>query len=294
MPADPQAARRPGGVGEGRATRVVLVAAAAALAAFLLLMPLLVLFAEAFAGGVAAWVAAVTDPDAAASIRLTLLVAAIVVPANTVFGLAAAWCLTRFRFPGRRLLMGLVALPFSVSPVISGLVYVLLFGTQGWFGPLLSDVGLRIVFALPGIVLATVFVTLPFVAGQLIPLMGAQGVEEEEQALVLGASGIQTFLFVTLPKIKWGLLYGVLLCSARSMGEFGAVSVVSGRIRGVTNTMPLHIEVLYQEYDIAAAFGVAALLAGVALLTIGVRAWMEWRQAEARSRGAAALLAVPA
>ncbi len=278
------------GIGEGRVARVLLVAAAAVVAVMLLLMPLAVLFVEAFRGGAGAFVAAVSDPDAAASIRLTLLVAAIVVPVNTVFGVAAAWCLTRFRFRGRRWLRALVGLPFSVSPVVSGLVYVLLFGAQGWLGPLLSDVGLRVVFALPGIVLATVFVTLPFVAGQLIPLMEAQGIEEEEAALVLGASGVQMFLRVTLPKIRWGLLYGVLLCSARSMGEFGAVSVVSGRIRGLTNTMPLHIEVLYQEYNIAAAFGVATLLAGVALMTIGVRAVLEWRQARARVLGGRARL----
>ena len=285
---------RPGfgglGLGENPGWKLALILLAVAAAIWLLLLPLAVLFTEAFAAGIAAFVAAVTDPDAVASIRLTLLVAAIVVPANTVFGLAAAWCVTRFRFTGRRLLAALVGLPLSVSPVVSGLVYMLLFGAQGWFGPLLSDLGLRIVFALPGIVLATVFVTLPFVAGQLIPLMGAQGVVEEEAALVLGASGWQTFLRVTVPKIKWGLLYGVLLCSARSMGEFGAVSVVSGRIRGLTNTMPLHIEVLYQEYNIAAAFGVAALLAGVALLTIAVRALLEWRQDRARTRGSAARL----
>ena len=278
------------GVGEGPVARAVLIACAVLLAALLLLLPLAVLFVEAFSSGVGAFVAAVTDPDAASSIRLTLLVAAIVVPANTLFGIAAAWCVTRFRFVGRRLLASLLALPFSVSPVVSGLVYVLLFGTQGWFGPLLSDTGIRIVFALPGIVLATIFVTLPFVAGQLIPLMEAQGIGEEEAALVLGATGMQMFLRVTLPKIRWGLLYGILLCSARSMGEFGAVSVVSGRIRGLTNTMPLHIEVLYQEYNIPAAFSVAMLLAGVALLTIAARAGLDWRQGRAQRRGSMAVL----
>jgi sulfate transport system permease protein len=282
------------GVGEGRTTRWALIAAALALAVVILAMPLAVLFAEAFASGLTAFVAAVTDPDAVASVRLTLLVTAIVVQANTLFGIAAAWALTRFRFRGRRWLRALVALPFSVSPVVSGLVYVLLFGGQGWFGPLLSDTGLRIIFALPGIVLATIFVTLPFVAGQLIPLMEAQGIEEEEAALVLGASGLQMFLRVTLPKIRWGLAYGVLLCSARSMGEFGAVSVVSGRIRGLTNTMPLHIEVLYQEYNLAAAFGVATLLAAAGLLTIFVRATLDWRQARARSLGGRARLLVAA
>lgn len=279
-------------IGETAPWRAVLVLAALALIVSVLLLPLVVLFAEAFSAGADAFVAAVTDPDALASVRLTLLVAAIVVPLNTLFGLAAAWSITRFRFPGRQVLTSLIALPFSVSPVVSGMVYVLLFGAQGWFGPLLSDTGLRIVFALPGIVLATLFVTLPFVAGQLIPLMDAQGVEEEEAALVLGASGLQMFLRVTLPKVRWGLLYGVLLCSARSMGEFGAVSVVSGRIRGLTNTMPLHIEILYNEYNIAAAFGVATLLAGVALLTIALRAALEWRQDWLRSRGGRAHLAL--
>ena len=278
------------GLGESTAWRALLVSCALLVAAWLLVLPLLVLFFEAFSGGVDAFIAAVTDADAEAAVRLTLLVAAIVVPVNTVFGVAAAWCITRFRFTGRRLLRVLIALPFSVSPVISGLVYVLMFGTQGWLGPWLGDTGIRVVFALPGIVLATVFVTLPFVAGQLIPLMGAQGIDEEEAALILGASGTQMFLRVTLPKIRWGLLYGVLLCSARSMGEFGAVSVVSGRIRGLTNTVPLHIEVLYQEYNIAAAFGVATLLAGVALLTIVLRAGLDWRQEAMRARGSRARL----
>ena len=280
------------GIGESLAWRVLLIGGALLLAGWLLVLPLAVLFTEAFADGVGAFIAAVTDPDAAAAVRLTLLVTAVVVPVNTVFGLAAAWCITRFRFAGRRLLRVLIGLPFSVSPVIAGLVYVLMFGLQGWFGPWLSDAGIRIVFALPGIVLATLFVTLPFVAGQLIPLMGAQGIDEEEAALVLGASGMQMFLRVTLPKIRWGLLYGVLLCSARSMGEFGAVSVVSGRIRGLTNTVPLHIEVLYQEYNIAAAFGVATLLAGVALLTIVLRAGLDWRQEVLRARGGRAQLVV--
>lgn len=283
------------GLGEGPAWRALLIGGAVLVAVLLLILPLAVLFTEAFSGGMRAFIAAVTDPDAAAAVRLTLVVAAIVVPANTVFGVAAAWCVTRFRFRGRRLLQVLIGLPFSVSPVISGLVYVLMFGAQGWFGPALSDTGLRIIFALPGIVLATLFVTLPFVAGQLIPLMESQGIVEEEAALVLGATGMQTFLRVTLPKIRWGLLFGVLLCSARSMGEFGAVSVVSGRIRGVTNTVPLHIEVLYQEYDIAAAFGVATLLAGIALLTIALRALLDWRQDALRARGSRAqLLAVAA
>lgn len=285
--------RRERRIGEGGAGRMALVLCALLVVGWLLLLPLAVLFVEAFANGAAAFAAAVTDPDALAAVRLTLLVAAIVVPLNTVFGLAAAWSITRFRFPGRRVLATLVALPFSVSPVISGLVYVLLFGAQGWFGPLLAPAGITVLFALPAIVLSTLFVTLPFVAGQLVPLMEAQGVSEEEAALTLGANGWQMFLRVTLPKVRWGLLYGVLLCSARSMGEFGAVSVVSGRIRGLTNTVPLHIEMLYNEYNIAAAFGCATLLAGMALLTIALRAGLEWRQDRMRSRGSLAQL-VPA
>lgn len=285
--------RRERRIGEGGLWRTALVLCALLVVGWLLLLPLAVLFVEAFANGAAAFAAAVTDPDALAAVRLTLLVAAIVVPLNTVFGLAAAWSITRFRFPGRRVLTTLIALPFSVSPVISGMVYVLLFGTQGWLGPLLSPTGIKVLFALPAIVLSTLFVTLPFVAGQLVPLMEEQGVSEEEAALMLGASGWQMFLRVTLPKVRWGLLYGVLLCSARSMGEFGAVSVVSGRIRGLTNTVPLHIEVLYNEYNIAAAFGCATTLAGVALLTIALRAGLEWRQDRMRSRGSLAQL-VPA
>lgn len=281
-------------IGEAPAWRTALVLAALALIGVVLVLPLVVLFVEAFANGTYAFAAAVTDPDAAAAIRLTLLVAAIVVPLNTLFGLAAAWSISRFRFPGRRLLTALIGLPFSVSPVITGLVYVLMFGAQGWFGPLLSHAGVRIIFAFPGIVLATIFVTLPFVAGQLLPLMSAQGIDEEEAALVLGASGLQMFLRVTLPKVRWGLLYGVLLCSARSMGEFGAVSVVSGRIRGLTNTVPLHIEILYNEYNIAAAFAVATLLASVALLTIALRAALEWQQERSDQRGRAARLVQPA
>lgn len=281
-------------IGEAPAWRTALVLAALALIGVVLVLPLVMLFVEAFANGTHAFAAAVTDPDAIAAIRLTLLVAAIVVPLNTLFGLAAAWSISRFRFPGRRLLTALIGLPFSVSPVITGLVYVLMFGAQGWFGPLLADAGVRIIFAFPGIVLATIFVTLPFVAGQLLPLMSAQGIDEEEAALVLGASGLQMFLRVTLPKVRWGLLYGVLLCSARSMGEFGAVSVVSGRIRGLTNTVPLHIEILYNEYNIAAAFAVATLLASVALLTIALRAALEWQQERSDQRGRAARLVQPA
>ena len=286
--------RAPLGVGEGAWARRGLVAAAALVAAVLLLMPLAVLVAGAFASGVGAFLLAVSDPDAAAAIRLTLLVAALVVPINTAFGLLAAWCVTRYRFAGRGLMAVLLALPFSVSPVVAGLVYVLLFGRQGWFGPALSDFGVRIVFALPGIVLATLFVTLPFVAGQLIPLMRSQGTAEEEAALLLGATGPQIFRRVTLPKVRWALSYGVLLCAARSIGEFGAVSVVSGHIRGLTDTMPLHIEVLYQEYNLSGAFAVALLLACFAAATVAVRAVLEWRQAAAERAGAGARLLAPA
>ncbi len=278
------------GIGESAGARALLVMASLAVMGVVLLLPLLVLFAEAFSDGLATFAVAVTDPDAVASIRLTLLVTAIVVPVNTVFGIAAAWAVTRFRFWGRGLLTTLVALPFSVSPVVAGLMFVLLFGRQGWFGAALSGMDMKVIFALPGILLATTFVTLPFVAVQLIPLLQSQGVEEEEAALVLGASGWQMFWRVTLPKARWGLAYGVLLCSARSMGEFGAVSVVSGHIRGLTNTMPLQIEVLYNDYNPVAAFSVAALLAGVALGTIAVRAALEWRQAALRARGGQARL----
>ena len=278
--------------GESRACRAALIATAMFVVAWVLLLPLAVLCTEAFASGLDAFLSAITEPDALAAIRLSLLVTAIVVPANTMFGLAAAWCLTRFRFPGRDLLRALIALPFSVSPVIAGLVFVLLFGTRGWFGPLLADLGFKVIFTLSGIVLATIFVTLPFVASQLIPLMEAHGTDEEQASLLLGANGWQMFWRVTLPKIRWSLVYGVLLCGARSMGEFGAVSVVSGRIRGETNTMPLHIEVLYQEYAIASAFAVSVLLASLALLTIVMRATLEWRQQRARQRGSLAQLVV--
>lgn len=278
-------------IGEPRWLRAALSGLAVLSIAAVLGLPLLVVFTQALAAGLPAAWAAVSGPDARAAVWLTLLVAAIVVPANTLFGLGAAWCLTRHRVPGRRVLVALIGLPLSVSPVVSGLVYVLLFGLQGWFGPWLSRAGIVIVFALPGIVLATVFVTLPFVAGQLIPLMDAQGVEEEEAALTLGARGAQMFWFVTLPRIRWGLLSGVLLCNARAMGEFGAVAVVSGRIRGLTETVPLHIEGLYNDYDIPAAFAVAALLAGMGLLTIGLKAWLDSRHRRALAQGARATLA---
>ena len=235
---------------------------------------------RAFAKGWETYVSALTDPMALAAIKLTLLVALITVPLNTVFGVAAAWAIAKFEFPGKNLLTTLIDLPFSVSPVVSGLIYVLLFGMQGWLGPWLAEHGIKLIFAVPGIVLATIFVTVPFVARELIPLMQAQGGEEEEAALVLGASGWQTFLHVTLPNIRWGLLYGVILCNARAMGEFGAVSVVSGHIRGATNTIPLHVEILYNEYNSAAAFAVASLLAMLALVTLALKSGLEWRLAQ--------------
>ncbi|MDB5825628.1 MAG: cysW1 [Herminiimonas sp.] len=242
-----------------------------------LLLPLAAVFHEALKKGWHVYLAAVTEPDAQSAIRLTLLCAAIAVPLNLVFGVAAAWAVAKFDFRGKNLLLTLIDLPFSVSPVISGLIYVLMFGAQGWFGPWLMEHNIRILFAVPGIVLATIFVTFPFVARELIPLMQAQGNEEEEAALVLGASGWKMFWYVTLPKIRWGLLYGVILCNARAMGEFGAVSVVSGHIRGETNTIPLAVEILYNEYNFAAAFAVASLLALLALVTLAVKSLLEWR-----------------
>jgi sulfate transport system permease protein len=242
-----------------------------------LLLPLLAVFVEAFKKGWEAYLRAIVEPDALSAMRLTLLAAAIAVPLNVVFGIAAAWAIAKHDFRGKQFLITLIDLPFSVSPVIAGLVYVLVFGAQGWFGPWLYEHDIKIIFAVPGIVLATIFVTVPFVARELIPLMQAQGREEEEAALVLGASGWRMFTSVTLPNIKWGLLYGVILCNARAMGEFGAVSVVSGHIRGQTNTMPLHVEILYNEYQFAAAFAVASLLALLALVTLVVKSIIEWR-----------------
>ncbi|MDQ1814095.1 sulfate ABC transporter permease subunit CysW [Massilia sp. CCM 9210] len=245
-----------------------------------LFIPLAAVFAEAFKKGIEVYVAAITDPDAIAAIKLTLIVAFISVPFNLVFGVCAAWCIAKFEFRGKAILLTLIDLPFSVSPVIAGLIYVLMFGAQGWFGGWLAANDIKILFAVPGIVLATVFITFPFVARELIPLMQSQGNEEEEAALVLGASGWNTFWRVTLPNIKWGLLYGVILCNARAMGEFGAVSVVSGHIRGETTTMPLHVEILYNEYNFAAAFAVASLLAMLALVTLAIKTFVEWRLRE--------------
>lgn len=254
-----------------------LIGTALAFLTLFLFVPLAIVFAEAFKKGIGVYFAAITDPDALSAIKLTLIAAGISVPMNLVFGVAAAWCIAKFEFRGKNVLLTLIDLPFSVSPVISGLIYVLIFGLQGWWGGWLRDHDLKIIFAVPGIVLATVFVTFPFVARELIPLMQAQGTEQEEAARVLGASGWQIFRRVTLPNVKWALLYGVILCNARAMGEFGAVSVVSGHIRGQTNTMPLHIEILYNEYQFAAAFAVASLLAGLALVTLVLKYAVERR-----------------
>ena len=257
--------------------RALLIGTALVFLTLFLFVPLAAVFTEALRKGWDAYLAAVVEPDAVSAIKLTLIAAGIAVPLNLVFGVAAAWTIAKFEFRGKNMLLTLIDLPFSVSPVISGLIYVLLFGAQGWFGEWLQAHDIKILFAVPGIVLATVFVTFPFVARELIPLMQSQGTEEEEAALVLGASGWRTFWHVTLPNIKWGLLYGVILCNARAMGEFGAVSVVSGHIRGETNTMPLHVEILYNEYNFAAAFAVASLLALLALVTLALKTFIEWR-----------------
>jgi len=262
---------------EPRWVRYTLIGIALAFLTLFLFVPLVSVFYEALKKGWGVYVAAITEPDALSAIKLTLLTALIAVPLNLVFGVAAAWCIAKFDFRGKNLLLTLIDLPFSVSPVISGLIYVLVFGLQGWFGEWLRDNDLKVIFAVPGIVLATVFVTFPFVARELIPLMQAQGTEQEEAARVLGANGWQIFRRVTLPNIKWALLYGVILCNARAMGEFGAVSVVSGHIRGQTNTMPLHIEILYNEYQFAASFAVASLLAGLALVTLVLKFIVERR-----------------
>ncbi|SFV12013.1 sulfate ABC transporter permease subunit CysW [Pseudoduganella namucuonensis] len=257
--------------------RGLLIGVALTFLTLFLFVPLVAVFAEAFKKGWETYAAAIVEDDAISAIKLTLITAAIAVPLNLVFGVAASWCIAKFEFRGKSFLLTLIDLPFSVSPVISGLIYVLLFGAQGWFGPWLQEHDIKILFAVPGIVLATIFVTFPFVARELIPLMQAQGSEEEEAAIVLGASGWQTFFRVTLPNIKWGLLYGVILCNARAMGEFGAVSVVSGHIRGETNTVPLQVEILYNEYNFAAAFAVASLLALLALVTLALKSFIAWR-----------------
>ncbi|UHD47097.1 sulfate ABC transporter permease subunit CysW [Aureimonas altamirensis] len=264
---------------ESRPVKWLLIGISLAFLGFFLFLPLVAVFVEALRNGLAMYWSAITEPDAVAAMKLTLMVAAIAVPLNLVFGVAAAWAIAKFEFRGKSLLITFIDLPFSVSPVIAGFVFILLFGAQGYFLPVTQSLGLQIVFALPGIVLATIFVTLPFVARELIPLMQEQGTGDEEAAISLGAGGWKTFLLVTLPNVRWALLYGVLLCNARAMGEFGAVSVISGRIRGYTNTMPLHVEILYNEYAFSAAFAVATLLALLALVTLGVKTLLEWRYA---------------
>jgi sulfate/thiosulfate transport system permease protein len=263
------------------AVRALLLTVAISFAVLFLLVPLLAVFFEAFQKGLTGYWASLQKPAAQSAIQLTLLVAAIAVPANLIFGIAASWAIAKFDFPGKTALISLIDLPFSVSPVTSGLVFVLLFGARGWFGPLLSAWNIKIIFAVPGIVLATVFVTFPFVARELIPLLQAQGSDEERAALSLGANGWQTFWRITLPKARWGILYGVILCNARAMGEFGAVSVVSGHIRGLTNTIPLHVEVLYNDYDYVGAFAVASLLTLLALITLFIKALLTWHRADA-------------
>ena len=258
---------------------ILLVLASAVVMALLVLMPLFVVFHDAFAKGLSKYLASIRDPDAVSAMKLTLLVAAIAVPLNAVFGIAAAWCIAKFEFRGKGALLTLIDLPFSMSPVVSGLVWVLLFGAQGWFGTWLIDHDVKIIFATTGLVLATILVTFPFVARELIPLMQDQGADEEAAALTLGAGGFTTFWKITVPNIKWALLYGVLLCNARAMGEFGAVSVVSGHIRGLTTTLPLHVEVLYNDYDFVGAFAAASILASLGLVTLVLKTVLEWRHA---------------
>jgi sulfate transport system permease protein len=282
----PSAVRAQTGTTEPTWVKWALISVALTFVVLFLVLPLAAVFTEALRKGSDAFFEALKEPDAWSAIRLTLLVAAVSVPLNLVFGVCAAWAIAKYEFRGKAFLTTLVDLPFSVSPVVAGLIYVLVFGAHGWFGPWLMAHDIKIVFAVPGIILATVFVTFPFVARELIPLMQAQGTEEEQAALVLGATGWQTFWHVTLPNIKWGLLYGVILCNARAMGEFGAVSVVSGHIRGQTNTMPLHVEILYNEYQSVAAFAVASLLALLALVTLVVKQWVEWRARSEQSMNA--------
>jgi sulfate/thiosulfate transport system permease protein len=272
--------------GESRTVRWILIAIALGFLSLVLLVPLLLVFVQALSKGLPAYWEAIVEPDAVSAAKLTLLIAAIAVPANLIFGIAAAWCISKFEFRGKHLLITLIDLPFAVSPVISGMIFVLLFGAHGWFGPWLADHDIKVIFAIPGMVLATTFVTAPFIARELIPLMQEQGTEEEEAAIVLGAGGWQTFFRVTLPNIKWGLLYGLILCNARAMGEFGAVSVVSGHIRGETNTLPLHVEILYNEYAFAASFAVASVLTLLALVTLALKTLVEWQQRRALSDAA--------
>jgi len=261
----------------------ILIGVALTFLGLFILLPLIVVFSEALKKGIELYFLSLTEPDASSAIKLTLITAAIAVPLNTLFGVIAAWAIAKFEFKGKNILITLIDIPFAVSPVIAGLVFVLLFGSQGLFGPFLEANEIKIIFAIPGIVLATVFITFPFVVRELIPIMQEQGTDEEEAALTLGANGWQMFFRVTLPNIKWGLLYGVILCNARAMGEFGAVSVVSGHIRGLTNTLPLHVEILYNEYNFTAAFAVASLLALLALVTLVIKSFVEWRSENLRS-----------
>ncbi len=264
--------------------RITLIALALAFLSIFLVLPLILVFTQAFGEGISAYFRALRDPDALSAMRLTVLVALVAVPLNTVFGIAVAWCVAKFHFPGKGLVVTVIDLPLSVSPVISGLIYMLLFGAQGYWGPWLMEHNLKIIFALPGILLVTLFITVPYIARELIPLMQEQGIEEEEAALLLGAGGWRTFFQITLPNIKWGLIYGVIQCNARAMGEFGAVSVVSGHIRGKTNTLPLQVEILYNEYNFTAAFAVASLLAFLALVTLVVKHLVEWQSQRREER----------
>jgi sulfate transport system permease protein len=277
---NPNCPRPADAITEPRWLRWLLIGVTLTFLGLFLVAPLLAVFAQSLENGWKAYVDAIGESDALSSIRLTLLVAVVVVPVNTIFGVIAAWAIAKFQFVGKSLLITLIDLPYSISPVVSGMIFVLIFGLQGWMGPWLDSHHIKIIFAIPGILLATLFVTFPFVARELIPLMQAQGTEEEEAACVLGASGFQTFWRVTLPNIKWGLLYGIILCNARAMGEFGAVSVVSGHIRGETSTMPLHVEMLYNEYNATAAFAVASLLAMLALVTLALKSVLQWKTAE--------------
>ena len=270
---------------ESKGVKITLISIAILYLSFLLFVPLIAIFIKAFEKGVDVYLAAITESDALSAIRLTLLVAVIVVPLNTIFGIAAAWAVTKFRFRGKQVLLSLLELPFAVSPVIAGLVFVLLFSPRGVLGPWLVEHGIKIIFSVPGIIIATIFVTLPFVARELIPVMQAQGTSEEEAAVSLGANGWKMFWRVTLPNIKWGLLYGMILCNARAIGEFGAVSVVSGRIRGMTNTMPLHVEILYNEYQFSASFAVASLMSIMAIITLIIKSIIEWKTEKREGRG---------
>ncbi len=270
---------------ESKGVKITLISIAILYLSFLLFVPLIAIFIKAFEKGADVYLAAITESDALSAIRLTLLVAVIVVPLNTIFGIAAAWAVTKFRFRGKQVLLSLLELPFAVSPVIAGLVFVLLFSPRGVLGPWLVEHGIKIIFSVPGIIIATIFVTLPFVARELIPVMQAQGTSEEEAAVSLGANGWQMFWRVTLPNIKWGLLYGMILCNARAIGEFGAVSVVSGRIRGMTNTMPLHVEILYNEYQFSASFAVASLMSIMAIITLIIKSIIEWKTEKREGRG---------